>query len=374
MRHANRFQAGNRGLATYRDTFRSHRVLFILPIIVSLVTAAWFAFGAAPTYRSTASLWVDNGPAEGSSLAAMASPTASADQSDGSGDGEDNGATESVSVTPARIEHAVLTELLASPQFTLTVGRDSLLPRFDASGLRRGFSPAVLLTRIHGSPVDRAAEAVATKVTSRVEGPQVLELAYTGPTPAVARSVLASVIQHLHTAPSISGDFALTQQAFFQQAQGDAARAAANAAASAAAYLREHRSATAQTDPNYGALLASVKQTNRAYAAASAAIRSTRGGRAGGKPLLTVIDPPSLPAGATVPLSQTVLGLAGGLFAGLMISFLAAVVATPDHQRRWDQELATGRWLGRAYIRPSPAQRTGTVPNHRPGEGVVWDR
>lgn len=350
-------------MAKYRETFRRHRLLFSLPLLVSVAFAAWFAFGAPPVYRSTARLWVDNGPAAGSSLNTMAAGAAAA----ALGDYDE-------SKGPADFEQSVLSEQLAVPAFDVAVGRDSLLPRYLASGVRRGFSPSVLLGRGGGSIADQIVQSLATEVTTSIAGPQVLQVAYGGPSPVVARSVLASLISHLEGAsPTYGTDFARTEQNFFQQAATDARRAADNAVASAAAYKRGHPSATAQTDPMYEGLLGSVKTTRAVLAAAAAADASTsRGPGAGMKPVIVTIDSPSLPAGATVSRSQAALGLLGGLFAGLVFSLLAVFVATPD-RRRWDAELSRAGWTRLTWDsrRRSRRSRTRHVVDRRPDRGVA---
>jgi hypothetical protein len=335
----------------YRDTFRRHRTLFSVPVVVSVAFAAWFAFGAARVYRSTASLWIDNGPAQASSLADVPTATASTDPE---------------LSNPAFIEQSILSELLGAPTFSLTVGNQSLLRRFVESGSRGGFSPAVLLHRGGGSTDYQIARSISAGVSSDVAGPQVLKLTYTGPTPAVAQSVLVSLIRHLDGAAPISSTLAVTEQLFFEQAQTEATRAVANALASAEAYKKEHPSVSEQTDPIYAALLAAVRKTNRALSNSSVAVSSASRGQGGSKALMRVIDPPSLPAAATVSSRQMALGLLGGLFAGLLMTALAVVVATPDHQRRWDRELSNARWTRLAYVGAPQRGRVSPSAGTRP--------
>jgi uncharacterized protein involved in exopolysaccharide biosynthesis len=333
-------------MAPYRETFRRHRMRFSLPVIVSVLFAAWFALGSPPAYRSTASLWVDNGPVQGSSLQTMAGAAASA--AVGNYDALKG---------PADFEQTIVKELLGTPTFDLAAAKGSSLPRYLASGTTSGFSLATLLSRPHGSPVNQAAASIATKITTTTAGPQVLQLSYTGPTPATARSVLASVIAQMKgDAPAYADDFARQEHTFFGQAATAAARAVANAQASAASYLRGHPYANPETDTIYAALLAQVRTTKRTLASASAAAHSTQGASAGEKPVLAVIDAPSLPDGPTVSPSHTALGLLGGLFAGLVISFIAVFVATPD-RRRWDAELSIPRWMRVIPHAQTPTQR-----------------
>jgi uncharacterized protein involved in exopolysaccharide biosynthesis len=335
-------------MARYRETLRrQHWLLLGLPIIVSVLFAGWFAFGAAAKYRSTVSLWIDNGPTTGSSLYAMPAMAAAAalghyDQATG----------------PADAERLLLAQSLADPKFDLEVSHDSLLPGFIASGAGTGFSPLLLLKRNPGSPSYQATLSVATQVMSKTRGPQVLQLTYAGPTPAVARSVLVSLVQHLQH-PSTSRDTYSSQEPeFLQQARRDSARAVAGATASAAAYKRNWPSATAQTDPNYAALLGSVKTAKTALATATAASASVHSGSGTGtNASIRVVDPPSLPSGPVVSPIQIALSLLGGLFAGLVISLLLVFVATPSRQQPWDGELSTAPWTRVTYSRKASRRR-----------------
>jgi hypothetical protein len=356
-------------MTKYRETFRRHRVVFVLPVLISVAFAAWFAFGTPVVYRSTANLWIDNGPAQGASVNSGSGQGSSPNSGPMQGSSLNSLSVDaleastgllSAPVGPAPIESQTLTAELAVPAFDIAVGDDSPLPRYLASGVRHGFSPAVLLQ--HGTPSIpyQVAQSIKTQVKASSPGPEVLHLEYTGPTPAIARSVLTSLIAHLRTASNIYGtDFAVTEQQFFQQAQATALSAVANATASASSYKSQHPSATTETDPTYAVLRASVKQTTAALSAASAATASTRQGTAGLSPLIDVIDPPSLPTGPTVGSRQTDLSLLGGLAAGLLMSFLAVAVCTPT-DRPWDAELSAASWLRlrwdrRAYAAASRA-------------------
>jgi hypothetical protein len=324
--------------------------VFSLPIIIAVLFSAWFSLGGARTYRSTATLWVDNGPAEGSSLYTMAAAAAAASIGNYS-------ATEG----PANFEQQILGEMLQTPTFDVAVAKASSLPGFYASGAKTGFSPAVLLNRPNGPPVYQAAASVAAGAKTATRGPQVLELSYTGPTPALAQNVLASLItQTERAAPAYSNDFARQEQTFFQEANDSAARAQANAQASLAVYKRQHPYATARTDTIYAALAQSLKTTKTALTSTTAAVQSFQGPGPGMKATISLIDKPSLPDGPTVSTSDAAVGVLGGLFAGLLISFLAVFMATPDSHERWDSELSNARWLRVGWTpRGEPRARRG---------------
>lgn len=331
-------------MARYRETFRRHPVRFSLPIIVAIAFAAWFAFGSARVYRSTATIWIDNGPVEGSSLDNLSVQAAEASMGLLTGP-----------VGPAPIEQLTLKEQLSTPAFDQAVGEDSLLPRYLASGTRQGFSPTVLLNHGGASIPYELTKAIQTDVTTSSTGPEVLRLAYSGPTPAVAQSVLKSLLAHLKNNSTIYGnDFAQTEVTFLEQTATVASRAAVTAAATAASYKSQHPSATTQTDPIYAALRASAKKTSSALTAATAAVTSIHQGSAGMNAVIRVIDPPSLPSGPTVSTGQTALSLLGGLIAGLLMSLVAVVLSTPI-VRRWDSELSTAPWMSLRWDRRASA-------------------
>lgn len=321
-------------MARYRETFRRHPIRFALPIIISIAFAAWSAFGAPRVYRSTASVWIDNGPAEGSSLDSLSDQTAEA-------------ATGLLSEPfgPAPIEQLTLKEQLTTPSFDLAVGRDSLLPRYLASGARQGFSPTVLLKHGAASIPYQVTQAIRTGASASATGPEVLRLAYGGPSPAVAQSVVKSLIAHIKTNSTLYGnDFAQTEALFFEKTATVASRASVNAAATVASYKRQHPSATVQTDPIYAALRAAANKTSSVLTATTAAVGSLNRGSAGMNAVIRVIDPPTLPSGPTVSTSQTALSLLDGLVAGVLMSLVAVILATPT-ARPWDTELSTAPWM-----------------------------
>src|SRR5438045_993654 len=85
---------------SYRETFRRHRKLFCMPVILGALAAAFFLFAMGRTYTSTASLWVDTTPPLPSSAGAN---------------------TSSLAEPPASAEQGVLTELLSTRAFAASV-------------------------------------------------------------------------------------------------------------------------------------------------------------------------------------------------------------------------------------------------------------
>ena len=56
--------------STYRGTFRRRRKLFLVPVVLGALAGAFFVFTSTPTYKSTASLWVDTAPPLASTVGA----------------------------------------------------------------------------------------------------------------------------------------------------------------------------------------------------------------------------------------------------------------------------------------------------------------
>jgi uncharacterized protein involved in exopolysaccharide biosynthesis len=340
-------------LRAYRETFRRHRMLLIAPILLAAVIAAWFTLGAPPSYRSTAALWVDNGPSISSSVGGaltLANLTASANAVDPSmgGPGGPSSGAPVAPLGPAGLESEVVSELLLTPAFDLAVARDSLLPRFLASGgSAGGFSPSVLLAGgTHAVPqrlADGAAAAsLATDLKLMAAGPQLLELSYDGPSPVVSRSVLQSMIRQLGAAGSAFSDsIGKKASAFYEQELAAATSAVAGNRGALAGYAQAHPHATITNDATFRALSTEVglaeAQRASVQAATSQADKEAQGN--GGSATMKVIDPPSLPSGPVRSMSSKLTGVIGGAFAGVVLSLLALILLTPRAKTRWDAEV-----------------------------------
>jgi hypothetical protein len=340
-------------LRAYRQTFRRHRALLIAPVVVAALIGAWFTFGAAPAYRSTASVWVDNNPAISSFLGgamASATPTASAGEIDPSGGGDGGPASSGTPgpAGPAGLEAVVVSELLLSPSFDLAVGRSSLLPRFvESGGSAGGFSPSVLLAGGSGdvppsAAEDTAAAVLAPDVKAGPVGPQVLELSYDGPSPVVSRSVLRSLVRQIGVAGSAFGDsIGKTASAYYQHELAAAMSEAAGNQGALATYARAHPRSDSGNDAAYRALatevvLAKARLTS-VQAASSQAATEAQSNDANA--LMKVIDPPTLPTGPVTGLVSKLSGVVGGAFAGAVMSLLALIALTPRARMRWDAEV-----------------------------------
>ena len=292
-------------MSAYRETFRRHRVLFALPAVLAALAVAALTLTTPPSYESFASLWVDNGPAAGSSLG-------NANQT----------------VEPSAVEDTTLTELLATQTFDLAVG--------DGSSLKRSVASS-------GGTAKTIATAVAAGVGSTTPGPQVLQITFTGATPQVAQSTLSSLITQLENSTTRFGeDFGKTAQAYYQGQVRTATQAVSRAAAASAAYLRRHPSVTVQTDQNYAALVAAVGSATSQLATAKASLNQAAGQAQGSAAATTirVIDPASVPTGPLSGKKKAAMEVVGAILAGMLISLLIIVAITPSGQDRWDEEMS----------------------------------
>jgi len=310
---------------SYRETFRRHRLLLSLPMLLAVVVAAWSALGAQKSYESTASLWVDNPPPADSSL------------------GNANPAI----TPPAEQEQLVITELLKTRDFTLAVGRRSTLASYLAAHSSQGFGPLALLSGLGGGGGldNRIVSALSSHVTSTVAGPQVLQLSYRGATPAVATSTLGAIVIGLD-----QEGLRFAQQrnegalAYYKAQVAAASQAVANARQQANAYVSQH-GGVASSDPNLAALTQAEgvagtqltqATTNLTHAAGTL---DTSGGV---HTAVHVIDPPTVPTGPVSGHMKAVLAVLGGLFAGALISFLGVIALTPGRPETWEDALLGG--------------------------------
>jgi hypothetical protein len=381
-------------LPAYRQTFRRHRALLIAPVVVAALIGGWFTFGAAPAYRSTASVWVDNNPAISSSLAgalASAALTASANDIDPSGGGAGGPSSSGTPapVGPAGLEAVVVSELLLSPSFDVAVGRGSLLPRFvESSGSATGFSPSALLAGGSGGVPPSAVEATAAAdlapaVRAEAVGPQVLELIYDGPSPVVSRSVLQSLVRQIGVAGSAFGDsIGKTAAAYYRRKLAAATSEAAGNQGALDLYARTHPQSNSENDATYRALATEVGLAKEQLTSVQSdnSQAATEAQSSDANALMKVVDPPTLPTGPVTGLVSKLMGVVGGAFAGAVMSLLALIALTPRARRRWDAEVplfarlaawdatggrARGRSAGSGAIRAArprsepPAQQEG---------------
>jgi uncharacterized protein involved in exopolysaccharide biosynthesis len=307
--------------ALYRQTFRRHRLLLTLPVVFALVLAAWTSFGHPKSYEATASLWVDKPASAQSSL----------------------GNLNPAELPPAQQEQQVLMELLTTRSFMTAVAEGSGLKQFLATQASDGFGPTALLSRLTGpkSLQDQVTAALGPQhVATVTPGPQVLQISYTGGSPAVARSTLQAIVTGLERDSADLGRRHNEVAVDYYRSQVQAAsKTLSSLHDQIAAYARSHRKRGA-ADQNLAALQtaegAANTQLNEANASLSQAAGAAQAGSDGSA--VHVLDAPTVPVGPTSGMKRRIMAIVGGLFAGLVISFLAVVVLTPTRRDPWEDE------------------------------------
>jgi hypothetical protein len=126
---------------------------------------------------------------------------------------------------------------------------------------------------------------------------------------------------------------------YYKTQAAAAAKAVAATRSQATQYLGQHPNATAN-DPNLSALTtaeqAASAQLTQANANLSAALSTNAGNP------VRVIDAATRPVGPTSGKSKQLVGILGGLLAGVLISFLGTVALTRGKSGPWDEALASG--------------------------------
>jgi hypothetical protein len=304
-------------MTSYRQTFRRHRRLLLLPVGLATFFALWSVLGSPKSYRSTASLWVDNPPGAESSVAN----------------------TNPALPSPAELEQFVIQELLKTRRFTLTVGRESPLAEYLRSHSSRGWGPLGIVSSLrgNGSLNDRLLSTLSRKhIVSTVAGPQVLQVSYTGPTPAVAagtlRVLLNQVEQESARLVQLRGQGALA----YYKAQVDAAsKAVADARQQIDAYVGQHGGVITPGDPVLKALRQAESGAGRELARTSSRLNQASAvlqAPVAGPRAAEVLDPPTLPTASASGKKKALLAIFAGLFAGGLVSFLALVALTPGRR------------------------------------------
>lgn len=297
---------------TYRQTFRQHRILLSLPMVLAVVVAGYFSVSKAPTYQSTATLWVDTPAPLASSVGASTTvlPTA-----------------------PATAEQGVLQELLTTKAFAQSVARNSQLGSYLAS---------------HGKgPVGtRASLALTGKVMASVSGPQVLQVTYTGPTAAVTASTLAAIIKQLQQdSNGLTAKHNQASLAYDKQQLQVAEQALAASQHQVSQYMSQHPRSQGALDPNLSALITSEDNATTQYQQAKTTLAQDEGQRDGSGWMVQVVDAPSSPISLAQGKKKMIEVILGGLLGGGLISFLGAMALTPGRKETWEDELPQGEAL-----------------------------
>jgi hypothetical protein len=294
-------------MPAYRETFRRHRVLYLAPALVAALALGVLGY-KAPTYMSTASLWVDNEASSSSSL----NVTPNTNQA----------------VTPSSAEQVVLNELLATNKFDDAVIAGAGLGHADAN------SPLL------------------SGVTSATPGPQVLQVTCIGPSPTVAQQIVKSVITQLQTfSQKWAHDFASSAVAYYQAQVDSASRAAAQAKTSSAS----------SQNPALGAATSALATASSALSQAQAQANDNNGFST----VMVLGAPTSNPAALTGYKSLLMKALGAGA-AALLLSALVIVVRTSGGHDKWDDEMSDPRSSADGWAPPRAVTDAGAVDVRAP--------
>jgi uncharacterized protein involved in exopolysaccharide biosynthesis len=311
---------------SYRQTWRRHRKLFLVPVVLGALAGAFFVFSSHPSYKSTASLWVDTAAPLPSTVGV--------------------GPTTPLSAPPAAAEQGILTELLTTQSFAASVAKNSSL------GKTLGNSASIWK--------DAPTYLEGGQIVPTVAGEQILRITYSGPSPEEAQSVLAAVVAQLrdyntdlttqHDQNSVAYD---REQVKLAQDALTAARDNVNS------YLQQHPGAS-QADPNLLALTAAENNAVTALGTANATLSQASGTRDAGGWTIQVVDPASPGLAPGVGKKKMLEVILGGAFGGLLLSLLIVVAITPAKKEPWEDELPLGTPLvpnippADAFHRPAP--------------------
>jgi uncharacterized protein involved in exopolysaccharide biosynthesis len=304
--------------STYRQTFRRHRVLLSVPIVLAVLIAGGLTVMSPKSYMSTASLWVDNPATTDSSL----------------------GNLNPAITPPSTQEQNVVTELLATQGFDLKVAHNSSLASYLSSHSGGGIP---ILSGGGGSLDDRIVAALTPPaVTTTVPGPQVLQISFSGPSPAVAQSTLQALVTELQKDSTAFSQQHSQAAIEYYLGQVDSATKSLEATRNQAdAYRAQHPNAQ-PGDPNLAAFQTAETSSGSELAQAQAGLSAAKSALKGGSTASQVklIDSADLPTAPTSGKKKQVEGILAGLAAGLLISFLGTLGLTKRESDPWEDELA----------------------------------
>jgi len=322
---------------SYVQTFKRHRLLFSLPVIIMTLLALWFVLGTPKEYKAGASLFVDTPVTQPSSFN---DPNPS-------------------DVTPAAQSQQLLNELLATRSFRLKIGRGGPLTSYLAAHPGEGWGPKALLGKLRGSssPEDRTWNSLDAKhVITALPGGQIMSIELHGPTPEVAVGTLRALLR----------TFADERREIDVARQERAVSHYKNQLKTAQAQLDDINTRIASGDVSFTegvalqrAAQARVRRATRALGQARFSFDAAKGSG----PMYQVMDPPGLPAPAVSGMKKTVFGVVGGMFVGCLISLLAIVLLTSSDGRDRDDEREREELrevIARADDDPPVQQATGT--------------
>lgn len=285
---------------SYRDVYRSHRVLFTLPAVLAAAIALWAGTSAPKLYESQASLWSD---VPGSTTTAFGA------------------------LPPAGQDQQLLTELLTTRYFQQAVADHSPLRAYLRAHPSTGWGPSALLARLRSPKTldDRVADALGGKrMLSDAKGPHVLDLGFEAETPALAVHTLRAIIAEFEKQRGT------LQESGLQAAQRQvvaASEALQSARLTLTRYISSHPGVN-HTDQQLQQLLVAQRQAVTAMSNATTNMNQASLAVADGssnQTTLRLVDPPTLPTGPVSGKKKLIeVGIAG-FFAGGIVSALGVI-------------------------------------------------
>jgi uncharacterized protein involved in exopolysaccharide biosynthesis len=309
---------------TYREVFRSHRVLFLIPVVVAAVIALWSGISAPKMYRSLGTLWSDS---------SVASPVFGAQP-------------------PAGQDQQLLNELLTTRYFQEAVAKESGLETYLKTHPTDGGGISALLAKLKGAPSldDRIAAALGPKrVLSNAKGPHVLEVSYDAPDPKLALKTLDAIVDQFREQRGALREDALVTA---QKQVTAATQSLSDARQKLTSYLGNHPSAN-RSDPQLQSLAQAEREAVTGLSNATDIMNQATQAVATGQSsatVLRVIDAPELPTAPTAGKKKLLESVVLGGFAGGVISMLGIV-----YLARRNRRLAAAAAGGAAADTPDPA-------------------
>ena len=293
---------------SYRETYRRHRTLFRVPVLLGAAVAALILFTTSATYKSTASLWVDTAAPVASSIGADGTPT--------------------LSEPPASSEQGILTELLTTGSFADSVARSSALgAKLGSAAAIREEAPKLIE---HG------------QVTATPAGGQILNVSYTGATRGLSESVLGGILTQLRDYnDTLSAQHSAAAIAYDREQVALDEKTLETANTNLKTYAARHPDAS-KGDPTYLSLSSAQNTAVTQLGQANTTLNQVTGATHSGGWTIRVLDAPS-PAVSLAPSKKKIVGvILGGALAGMLASFLAIVAMTPAKKEQWEDELPLG--------------------------------
>jgi hypothetical protein len=322
----------------YIDTYRQHRLLFLLPVLLGMLIAVWANLGKPTLYRATTSLWSDTVGGSANDLTGAPPPAAQ--------------------------EQTTLNELLRTQYFPDSVARHGPLEPYLKTHTSEGWGPGAVIGKLKGPPTldDRIAASLSPKrVTSLVLGPHVLKISYDGPTAEVAYGTLKTLVKEYESQRNALRTDAIVA---YRNAVASASKTLRDARTEIAAYVREHPGVSA-SDPQMQALVHAERNALDQVSGATQGLNQAATSSLGtSQATLRVVDPPEIPTAPYSTHKKFLFSIFAGLFVGALVSILGIVALTK-----------TGRGGGAAYADVEVVRRgeKGTTASREEPQATVSD-